>query len=121
MGNEDVCDLTAANFVSKQLHLGAFSAVDQIIIAIVCNDLTGRMSIEGRDGGIVSENGKCQHVQSVSSSPPSNSRSISSICTMSHASLSVGVTFIKSNRSANSNVFSTPGCKQQITKEPPDS
>ena len=54
-----------------------------------------------------------------SSSSSSNSLSISSICTMSPASLSVGVMFIISSSSFSSKKFSTTLFSSQITNEAP--
>lgn len=51
------------------------------------------------------------------SGPFSNSLSTSSNCTISQASLSVGVTFISSRKPSSSRYFSTSGVSSQITKE----
>ena len=52
-----------------------------------------------------------------SSNPSISSLSISSICTISHASLSVGVTFMTSNHPCSSSIFSTAGFSPHMTKK----
>jgi hypothetical protein len=51
--NEDVRDLAAADFVTQQLHLGAFSTIDQVIVAVVGQYLTGGVAVKCRNCRII--------------------------------------------------------------------
>ena len=59
MRNEDVGDLASADFISEQLHLGALATVDEVVVSIVGDDLTGGMAIECRNRRVIAKNGEC--------------------------------------------------------------
>lgn len=62
MGYEDMRDLSPPDLVLDHLDLGAFAAIDQVIIPVVRNHLAGRMTVESRYGGVVSQYGYRKHV-----------------------------------------------------------
>jgi hypothetical protein len=46
VGDEDMRDLTPADLVLDHLYLRAFAAIHQVIDAILCHHLAGRMPVE---------------------------------------------------------------------------
>ena len=62
VGDEYVVDLAPFHFVACQLHLGTFAAVDQEQMFIQCYHLGGRVSLIGRESGIIAEYGNAEHV-----------------------------------------------------------
>jgi hypothetical protein len=48
MRDENMADLTSSDFMAQQLNLRSFTTIDQVVVPVVRDDLTGRMSIKCR-------------------------------------------------------------------------
>jgi hypothetical protein len=62
MGYEDVRDPAPPDLVFDHLDLGAFTAINQVIIPVMRNHLAGWMTVKSRYGGVVSQYGYRKHV-----------------------------------------------------------
>lgn len=54
-------DLTSADFIIDQLYLGAFPAIDEVIVAVKCHHLAGRMTVKCWYSRIVAKDRNCKH------------------------------------------------------------
>ena len=63
MGNKYMRDTAAAYLIIDHLDLCAFATVNQEAIAIQCNHLACRVSVECRYGGVISKDGNREHKQ----------------------------------------------------------
>lgn len=61
MGNENMRDAATPYLIVDQLDLGALATIHQVIGAIERHHLAGWVAVEGRYGGIITQNSDCKH------------------------------------------------------------
>ena len=66
MGYKYMGDLAAPDLVIDQLDLGALATIDQVIIAIQCHHLAGRVTVECRYSRIIAKDRDSEHAVCVS-------------------------------------------------------
>lgn len=59
--NKNMRNLTPADFVIDHLNLRAFATINQIIVTVNSNYLTGRMPVKCRNSRVIAQNGNCKH------------------------------------------------------------
>ena len=61
VGNENMRNAAATDFIIDHLYLGAFTTINQEIETTQGYDLAGGMTIKCRYGGVISKDGDSEH------------------------------------------------------------